>query len=306
MKIDPAFERIIVGELDRSGPLTGSELWNSAGGDQGELWRTCMGSGLIEVFKTGIEYLRLDQRIEGYARLSPSVLRSFLTYSVVGLHGDPRMPGKIRRVRRHIQDVSRMKHRVALDVVSGIIERLDAERSMSGRLCVFMAGDVVYAMAHDMPRREKSTRKIVNGSDMDLVFVTTDDVGQEFRGRLDEAVYEEKLRLLMAPHMREEIDYVVKTISKVEKQLAFDTFPSMVACKILWEGTLLYGSEILFGKLKKMLEDRGVAGRLDSMEQKARRFRKTAETILMASGALEDAGSGRFLFYPAEESDEFE
>jgi hypothetical protein len=80
----------------------------------------------------------------------------------------------------------------------------------------------------------------------------------------------------------------------------------MVACKILWEGTLLYGSEILFGKLKKMLEDRGVAGRLDSMEQKARRFRKTAETILMASGALEDAGSGRFLFYPAEESDEFE
>lgn len=265
-----------------------------------------MVSGLIEVFKTGREYLRLDRRIQGYARLSPSMLRNFLTYSVVGLYGDRRIPGKIHEVRKHIQDVSGMKRSIALNLISAIIERVDDERFFAGRLCVIIAGDVVYSMAHDMPRRERSTQKIVNGSDMDLVFVTTDDVNEPFRRRLDDAVYEEKQRLLATPHMREEIDYVVKTMSKVEQHSAFDTFPNMVACKILWEGKRLYGSETLFKRIKTMLDKRGVAGHLHSMKLKAEQFRKNAETILMESGALEDAGSGRFLFYPAEESEEFE
>jgi hypothetical protein len=263
-------------------------------------------SGLIEVFRTGIDYLRLDRRIEGYARLSPSVLRNFLTYSVIGLRGDPGIPEKINQIQKHIQEVSSMKRRVALNVVSAIIESLDEERSVSSRMCVIIAGDIVYGMAHDMPRRERSTQKTVNGSDMDLIFVTTNDVSEQFRRKLDEAVYEEKLHLLMAPHMREEIDYVVKNIAKVEEQSAFDTFPSMVACKILWEGKLLYGSESLFKKIKSMLVKRGVAGRLRSMKLKADQFRKTAEAILMEPGALENPGSGRFLFYPAEESEEFE
>jgi hypothetical protein len=306
LKIDPAVEMMIVRLLDRSGPLTGFDLWKNTGINRGELWRTCMVSELIQVSRIGVDYLRLDRRIEGYARLSPSVLRSFLTYSVVGRHGDRRIPGKIHQVQEHIQEVSRMKRRVALNVVSAILESLDEERSVSGRLCVIIAGDVVYAMAHDMPRREKSTQKIVNGSDMDLVFVTTNDVDEHFLERLDDAIYREKLRLLMAPHMREEIDYVVKTISTVEDQIAFNTFPSMVACKILWEGNLLYGSEALFRRIKNTLKNRGVAGRLHSMKLKAEQFRKTAETILMETGALEDPGSGRFLFYPAEEFEEFE
>jgi hypothetical protein len=199
-----------------------------------------------------------------------------------------------------------MKHRIAFDVISGIIQRLDEERAVKGRMCAIIAGDVVYGMAHDTPRPERSTQKPVNGSDMDLVFVTTDDVPDEFRRRLDEAVYQEKLRLLMTPHMREEIDYVVKNIDKIEKQIAFDTFPHMVACKILWEGELLFGSKTLFKKIKEMINEKGVAGRLESMKRKAVQFRKSAEVILMESGPLNDPGSGLFLFYPVEESEEFE
>lgn len=306
MKIDPATEAAIVKLLERSGPLTGSELWKNAGGNQGDLWRTCMISHLVEVVRTGRDYLRLDRRIEGLARLSPSVLRGFLTYSVIGLHGDPRMPGRINQVQNHVQEVSSMKQRLALNVVSAVIESLDEERSVFNRMCVIIAGDIVYGMAHDMPRRERSTQKTVHGSDMDLIFVTTNDASEQFRRKLNEAVYEEKLRLLMAPHMKEEIDYVVKDMAKVEKQSAFDTFPSMVACKILWEGKLLYGSESLFRAIKNMLTKRGIAGSLHSMMLKAKQFRKTSEAILMESGALENPGSERFLFYPAEESEEFE
>jgi hypothetical protein len=55
-----------------------------------------------------------------------------------------------------------------------------------------------------------------------------------------------------------------------------------------------------------MLTKRGIAGSLHSMMLKAKQFRKTSEAILMESGALENPGSERFLFYPAEESEEFE
>jgi len=292
--------------LEESGPLTGFELWKAGGGDLLDIWRTCMSSGRLEVRRVGADYLRLDRRIEGYARLSPSVLRGFLTYSVAGAFKDARIPRKVCRVNDHIREVSRAKHRIAFNVVSGIIERLDEDPAILERLIVIIAGDVVHGMAHDMPRPERSTRIMVNGSDMDLVFITGDDVPSRFRRRLDEAVYEEKARLLMAPHMREEIDYVVKDMGRVAEQAEFDTFPRMVACKILWEGDLLYGNRKLFEAAKNMLVRKGVAARLESMECRARRFRRRAERALLAPGAGPPAGTGQFLFYPAEESEEFE
>jgi hypothetical protein len=47
----------------------------------------------------------------------------------------------------------------------------------------------------------------------------------------------------MAPHVREEIDYVVKDLDRVREQMRFDTFKRMVACKILQEGIFLYGGK---------------------------------------------------------------
>jgi hypothetical protein len=300
------FETEIASVLGETGPLTGFELWKILGGERIEIWRTCMTSGRVEVRRSGVDYLRLDRRIDGYARLSPSMLRGFLTYSVVGLRGDRNIPEKARLNETRIREVSRAKMELAFNVVSGIIERLDEGRCLAGRLCAIIAGDVVFGMAHDMPRPERSTRRIVNGSDMDLVFVTADDVPGELRRLLDEAVYEEKARLLMAPHLREEIDYVVKDMARVAEQTRFDTFPRMVACKILNEGKHLYGSASLFQTVKNMLREKAVTGRLEAMERDARRFRQAAERELLMPGAPGDAGTGRFLFYPIEESEEFE
>jgi hypothetical protein len=76
----------LVGER---GPLTGAEISAVADGDSLMLWRTCRLSRNLEVLSIGQRYLRLDRNIDGFARLSPSILREFLTYSVIGLRGDP-------------------------------------------------------------------------------------------------------------------------------------------------------------------------------------------------------------------------
>jgi hypothetical protein len=161
-------------------------------------------------------------------------------------------------------------------------------------------------MAHDVPRPERSTGKMIHGSDIDLVVVVDDTFPKELMERLDALIYQEKQKILMTPHLREEIDYIVKDLARVRTQLAFDTFKHMLACKILQEGLLVYGSESLFDVIKGMLHDQGITEKLKTMEHQAQIFRKEAETYLLT----EDPGRIRegklSYFYPTEESEEFE
>jgi len=48
------------------------------------LWQACMRSTAIRLQTTGQRFLRLDRSVQGYARLSPSIRREFLTYMLVG------------------------------------------------------------------------------------------------------------------------------------------------------------------------------------------------------------------------------
>ena len=74
----------------------------------------------------------------------------------------------------------------------------------------------------------------------------------------------------MAPHLKEEIDYIIKKLNRVREQVRFETFKHMVACKILHEGTLLYGSEYLFSTVKGMLREHGIVSKLNELEKHAR------------------------------------
>ncbi len=74
------------------------------------------------------------------------------------------------------------------------------------------------------------------------------------RQALDDAIYRQKHYLLTHPDHQEEIDYVLKPLAKVRQQLAFDRFEHMVACKILCECQLLYGSPFLFDEIMKLVE----------------------------------------------------
>ena len=300
-------EQEIIALIHEKGPLTGSEIMDSIGGDGLLLWRTCKLSKDLVIRTIGTRYMRLDRRIKGFARLSPSILREFLTYSVIGLaHQDDSLNQKAQSVTSHIETISKAKSELAYSIVSTLVDKLGCEIPIQEQVCFIIGGDIVYNMAHDVPRPERSTGKLVNGSDMDLIVVVGDDFPKELVERIDEAIYKEKHRLLIAPHLREEIDYVVKDLDLIREQIKFDTFKHMVACKLLHEGAFLYGSGQVFHTIRVMLKEHGVIQKLNALEEKAREFRRYSESFLLQGTGSKIQGESQYLFYPTEESEEFE
>jgi hypothetical protein len=300
-------ETEIIKLLEEKGPLTGAEIILALGHDPLLLWRTCKRWHPIAIQTVGRRYLRLDSEVQGFARLSPSILREFLTYSVVGLSGDPVSLGRrAHEIASHILLVSEGKLNLAKSILAAVLNRLENDSFIKDRACVLLGGDIVYGMAHDVDRPERSTGKLVKGSDMDLVVVVDELFPKADMERMDEVIYREKQRVLMAPHLREEIDYVVKDMARVREQMGFDTFKHMVACKILQESVFLYGKEGLFRTIKAMLQDRGITEKLVNMEHQAANLRRDAEAYLLREDPDKIKDEGLSLFYPTEESEEFE
>ncbi len=298
-------EKEIIEILEENGPLTGAELAVFFKTDPLLLLRSCRLSDELSIKVVGSRYLRLDRRIDGYARLSPSILREFLTYSVVGLFHDRKsLQVKAKRLMDRIEKISRNKCDLAYNIISTVMSRM--EYGSIEYVTFIIAGDIVFNMAHDIPRPERSTGKLVKGSDMDIVVIARDESPDHLMTRLDEEIYKEKCRLLINPYGREEIDYIVKNISRVEEQIKFDTFKHMVACKILHEGTFLYGNADIFHSIKQMLIQRGIGEKINAMEKSAKKFRRTAEKYLLGDDPQKAMEENIFLFYPTEESEEFE
>jgi hypothetical protein len=80
----------------------------------------------------------------------------------------------------------------------------------------------------------------------------------------------------------------------------------MVACKILDEGRFLFGNEELFNRIKQMLIEEGIGDKIREMENKALGFRQRAEEKLLGDNPEQALHDDEFLFYPVEESEEFE
>ena len=300
-------EKEIIAVLEDKGPLTGAEILDALGDDALFLWRACRRSKQVAIQTIGCRYLRLDSKIEGFARLSPSILREFLTYSAIGLTRDQdSLVRKANEIASHIREVSKAKLELAKNVFSTVLSRLENDVLIKEQACILIAGDIVYDMAHDAPRPERSTGKLVKGSDMDLVVVVDDLFPKELTERMDEMIYREKQNVLITPHLREEMDYVVKDLARVREQMGFDTFKRMVACKILQESTLLFGNQDLFKTIKSMLQEQGIPEKLVRMEDQAAIFRRDAEATLLREDPEKIKNEGLYLFYPTEESEEFE
>ncbi len=299
-------EEEILSLIRTRGPLTGSEIRKAIPGDNLLLWQTCKTSSRLLVKSIGVKYLRFDRQVNGFARLSPSILREFLTYSVVGLAGKQDLIEKRgQEVLSHVVQVSREKLVLARNLVEVVKEQL-AESWPQDRICFILAGDIVYDMAHDVPRPERSTGRLVRGSDLDLVVILEDNVPDDWIRTLDGALYQEKYRFLKSPSINEEVDYVVKKLERVQEQVRFDTFKHRVACKILQEGKLIGGSDRFHHAVMKLLADHGVVEKLDQLQQSAIAFRKQEEAFLIRSDAKSINREDLYFFYPAEESEEFE
>ena len=299
-------EQEIIDRIKTNGPLTGSEIRGFIPGNDLLLWQTCKTSSNLLVKSVGGRYLRLDQRVKGFARLSPSILREFLTYSVVGLAGQSRLVDKrAQEIYSRIVEVSRSKLELARSFVNDVKTELE-DTWPQEQVCIILAGDIVYDMAHDVPRPERSTGKLVRGSDIDLVVIVDDRVPENIIQKLDTAIYQKKYRMLITPAINEEIDYVVKKVERVREQVRFDTFKSMVACKILQEGMLIGGDEGFYRGVIHLLQDNGVLEKLDRLLEAAIAFRKQQEDFLAQRHAGQITREDLYFFYPAEESEEFE
>lgn len=253
----------------------------------------------------GTRYLRLDRAVEGYARLSPSIVREFFGYTVIGTeHRLPEIEAKAKSVHEDIIRISRKKFDLAQEVIRKIVESKEAADRIKKCACFMIAGDVAYEMAHLEPRPEVSTGKLVKGSDLDIV-VVTQDLPRNMMDMLDRSIYDKKSYLLKNPSYNEEIDYVIKDISKVEDQLNFDNFESMVASKVLHEAKYLYGNIGIYKNIKKILDEKGIPKIVSAMEEEALINRNKAAIHLSKLGDKEPDEEDMKLFYTKEEREEF-
>ncbi|MBM3294918.1 MAG: hypothetical protein FJY82_10380 [Candidatus Aminicenantes bacterium] len=300
-------EEAVLRLVEAKGPRTGLEVKREVDIDPALLWRTCQASPGLLVRALGKRYLRLDRRVDGFARLSPSILREFYSYAVVGPAGDP---GLVERRSAEVLDgirkISRRKFELARRMTAEITAEFADEADRSPRPCFIIAGDIVYGMAHDVPRPERSTGKLVRGSDIDLVVVVDDGLPEALVRRLDEIVHRKKYRMLIDPAVNEEIDYKIKRLGRIREQARFDDFKSMVAVKILHEGLLLDGSRELFEAVKAILRENGLPARLEELEKSAAVSRENAEEMLRTGRLDDETIKATSLFYSAEEFEEFE
>jgi hypothetical protein len=291
--------------LTAHGPCTGAELLTLVDVEVLSLWRACRAQPGIVMRRAGRRYLRFDRMVEGYARLSPSIRREFLTYTLVGTDAQAeKIAARCLELQQAFVRTSQYKRAFAHDVIQRIVESSPDREQLLAHLCCLIAGDVTYGMAHTVERPEPSTGRSVRGSDLDLVMVSDGQLTPEVCDSLDQTLYREKWAILVLPHLREELDYIIKDMAKVEAQLQFDSFRHMVACKILHEGELLYGNAELFARIKRRVDAFDIPEKLAHMEDRAVREREIAERRLADPSATEHAQAWQHLFFTSEEREE--
>jgi len=294
----------IIELLRESGPLTGRKLLEKSRSDALFIWRICNRSEKILTETIGKRYLRLDRQVEGFARLSPSILREFLTYTVLGLDDDiENFKVKAMELSRSIEKISMEKFILSKEIISKVVSSQKYYEEIKKKAVFIIAGDIVYNMAHRESRPESSTGKMVNGSDLDIIIIT-EDLPEDILKELDRSIYHEKYYLLKMPAYREEIDYIIKDIDKVKQQLSFNCFEFMVASKILDEGKLLFGSDYLFDSIKKILLEKGIPKKLADLENTAISEREKARSYLLETTGLISQDEYKNLFYTTEETEE--
>ncbi len=291
--------------LRESGPLTGAELLEMTGLEALELWRACATAPGLSSRVVGRRFLRLDRAVDGYARLSPSIRREFLTYTLLDVvDAQERLYERAAHLATETVRISDAKRRLAREAIASAVSGMADPDGAVERACFILAGDITYDMAHRVSRPEHSTGKMVRGSDLDIVVVTDDDVPADLVAALDDAIYKKKYFLLVSPSYREEIDYLIKDLATVRRQVHFDKFESMVACKILAEGELLFGSPRIFEGVKALLAEHRIVEKLADMEKEAIVNRRRAESALREDRCPEAESACLKLFYTTEEGDE--
>lgn len=305
--MEPLVERII--ELIReNGPSSGVQLSEWLEGIPPiNLWRACYVSRQIRIRNCARYYLRYDITRDNVLRLSPSILRDFLTFSLIYLpeqavtavEGGTLLANKFRSIS--LRKLSRARQ--------ALLE-LDAElqRELNDHCVVFLSGDIAYFLAHDTRRQHATLDVPVNGSDIDIVIVTNNEADPVKIKAIEDGLLKIKRLFLLMPQVREELDFIVKPFDKMLDQLAYGDIHQKIASKILYESYFLMGRVDIYESLMRHLELRGTRAKIEADFETALTERKNTISTILALKPEESVKDREVasLFFASQERLEFQ
>ena len=294
--------------LEECGPLTGSQLSEKLPEFTDiALWRQCYNSSTIRVANCARYYLRYDITRGNQLRLSPSILRDFLTFSLIYLTDQM---VEIVEAGTILANQFRM---ISLKKLSWAREALlqlddDLQQVICDHCVVFLSGDIAYYLAHETKREHKQLGVEVNGSDIDIVIVSNRGAPPEKIAQIESQLLTIKKIYLTTPNIGEELDFIVKPIHTMLDQLSYNDIHQKIASKILYESYFLMGRVDIYQSLLKHLKLTGTLKRIETDFMTALGQRKdTIEKILALSpdASTEDPEVAS-LFFASKERLEFQ
>lgn len=295
----------VVDVIRRVGPTLGKELAEHLPErNYLELWQACFTSPDILISHFSRYYLRYDITREDFIRLSPSILRDFLSFTLFSTN-DQREQVIDRQVtlsNLHRQ-VSMQKMRLARSILRQIMRKIPKE--LHHEMCAFIAGDIAYFLAHREPREVSAIGEMVNGSDIDIIIVH-DGLPDDILELIDREMMSFKLYYLRHPEYREEVDYICKHKLTMFGQLAYQTIDHKIASKIAYEAIFLAGSVEIFAEIKNQVEASGTQDLIERDFLQGLEERKVAMRTLLSVDASKLDKNTESLFFFSQERVEFQ
>lgn len=268
------------------------------------LWQACFRSRAFLISHFASYYLRYDITREDQVRLSPSILRDFLSFTLFGLPGQQEemieRQGSLSNMHR---EISREKIALAQAVMKSVFLKLT--REIRSQLCAFIAGDLAYFLAHNEPREHAASGEMVRGSDVDIVIILSDALPDEVQETIDGEMVRLKSVYLRHPGHRQEIDFITKRQSVMERQFGYGDIHDKIASKIAYESMFLGGSLTMYMDVREAMTRLGVDKLIEADFDHALKDRKVAMRRLLNADAASIDDEMRSLFYFSQERVEF-
>lgn len=293
-----SLESQIITVINEEGPLLGKELMEQIETDDFfAVWQACFNSGFLQISHFARYYLRYDITRKDFIRLSPSILRDFLSFTIFSLpHQRQSVIDRQVLLSNSHRDISVRKLGVATDAFLQLPE--EDRAFLQQNSCSFISGDIAYFLAHDEPRESNNLGKMVKGSDIDIITVYRDDIDEARLKTIEETFLKNKYIILKMTGYSEELDFIFKPASKMKSQFAYSDIHEMIASKILYESVFLHGSIELYMELKNDLESMGTKTKIEADFEAALTSRKNSMNTLLdnKSGILDENLKSLFFF----------
>ncbi len=286
--------------LRENGPLLGKELAEHCPGISNlALWQASHTTEDIQASYFARYYLRYDVSREKLIRLSPSILRDFLSFTLLSLAGQ-----REHVLTRHVllsnthREISLRKTAIARRVLRDVFANLS--EAQQHKVCAFIAGDLAYFLGHEEPRESAALGEMVNGSDIDIIIVH-DGLDEAVVAEIDRRMLAAKHFYLRRPDLRQEIDFICKSKEKTLGQFAYGNVSEKIASKIVFESLFIAGSIELYSELRDGLVSSGVEELIQSdfTLALAERHRAARELLTLPPGKL-DANTQNLFFFSQE------